>query len=91
MIHALLFAIVFQGLAVLAGCVLLRTVLLRKQPVATVLDYVTTPICTAVTAVTPALWPAWCHGILAIVWLLFLRVVFYMVMGAYGLLPAVPA
>jgi hypothetical protein len=87
MIHAVLFAIVFQGLALAAGCVLLAMLI----PDNSVLRKFTHPVYTAVAAVTPALVPRWSHGVLAILWLLVLRVVFFMVMGAYGLLPPVTA
>jgi hypothetical protein len=85
MIHAVLFAIVFQGLAVAAGCILLRVLLPRNSTLRAITD----PIYTAVATVTPALLPPWSHGVLAMLWLLILRVVFYMLMGAYGLLPPV--
>ncbi len=91
MIHAVLFAIVFQGLAVAAGCVLLRMVIPNDNVAASALRIVTDPICAAVATVTPALLPPWSHGVLAMLWLLILRVVFYMLMGAYGLLPPVTA
>jgi hypothetical protein len=89
MIHAVLFAIVFQGLAVAAGCILLRVLIPKNNAVATALRAITDPIYTAVATVTPALLPPWSHGVLAMLWLLILRVVFYMLMGAYGLLPPV--
>lgn len=91
MIHALLFAIVFQGLAVVAGCVLLRMLIPKDNVVASTLRAVTDPIYAVVSIITPALLPSWSHGFLAMLWLLILRVVFYMAMGAYGLLPQVTA
>jgi hypothetical protein len=91
MIHAVLFAIVFEGLVVVAGCILLLMLMPKNNALATALRYVTDPICAAVATVTPALLPRWSHGVLAILWLLILRVIFYMVMGAYGLLPPVTA
>jgi hypothetical protein len=91
MIHAVLFAIVFQGLAVAAGCVLLRMVVPKDNVAALTLRAVTDPIYAAVSIITPAVLPPWSHGVLAIVWLLTLRVVFYLAVGAYGLLPPVTA
>lgn len=91
MIHAVLFEIVFQGLAVAAGCILLRMLIPKHNVAASTLHTVTDPIYTAVAIITPALLPPWSHGVLAILWLLILRVVFYMLMGAYGLLPQVNA
>lgn len=89
MIHAMLFAIVFQGLAAGAICILLRMFIPKNNILASALHRVTDPIHTAVATVTPALLPLWLHGVLAILWLLVLRVAFYLVMGAYGLLPPV--
>jgi hypothetical protein len=88
MIHAFLFAIVFQGLALLAFGLLLYILLPKKSRAAAALQWFN-PVIKVVDAITPAVVPAKLHALLGIVWLLFLRVVFYLVMGAYGLLPSV--
>jgi hypothetical protein len=90
MIHAVLFAIVFQGLAILAACMVLRMALPKVGAVTIVLRYITNPVYSSVAAITPAVLPPWCHGALAIFWLLSLRLGFYLMLGAFGLLPPVP-
>lgn len=91
--HALLFNFVFQGLAVLALCCLAKAILdfahLKKNPLQKPLHLITSPILKITTLVTPALIPKTLHIFLAALWLLVARVGFYMVAGAYGLLPAV--
>jgi hypothetical protein len=91
MIHAVLFAIVFHGFALAAGCVLLHMLIPKDNVAASTLRAVTDPIYAAVSIITPALLAPWSLGVLAIVWLLTLRVVFYLAVGAYGLLPPVTA
>ncbi len=87
--HALLFNFTFNGLAVLALCCLAKAILdfahLKNKP----LHLITSPILKITTLVTPALIPKTLHIFLAALWLLVARVGFYMVAGAYGLLPAV--
>jgi hypothetical protein len=89
MIHTFLFAAVFQGLALLAGGILLGMVLPERSFVTKPLRHITGPTLNTVAVITPAVLPVWLHGVLAILWLLVLRVGFYLVMGAYGLLPAI--
>lgn len=90
MIHAALFAFVFQGLALLAGCVVLHMMLPGNNLVESVLRRVTGPVYKSVAALTPAILPRCSHGALAIFWLLSLRLAFYLGLGAFGLLPPVP-
>lgn len=91
--YALLFTIVFQGLAVWALCCFAKAVLdftpLQKSPLQTLLARVTTPVLQITNLITPSLIPNSLYMILAALWLLGLRLWIYVTAGAYGLLPVV--
>jgi type IV secretory pathway VirB2 component (pilin) len=89
MIHTVMFAAIFQGLLLLAGGIFLGMALPENNILAQTLRHITGPVMKTVAVITPTVLPVWLHGVLAIIWLLVLRVGFYLVMGAYGLLPAV--
>ncbi len=89
--NALLFTIVFQGLAILALCCLLRAGLdmltLPKSSLYQVLKSLTSPILKITSFVTPIIIPTYLHIFLSTIWLLLLRVAFYWAVAAFGLLP----
>lgn len=93
MMYALLFATVFQGLAVWALCCVVKALLdlipIKSDVLQILLGRVTSPILTLMRVITPALIPKSLHIYLAALWLLTSRVALYLGAGAYGLLPSV--
>ncbi len=89
--YSLLFAIVFQGLAVLAAvCVvvgILKLIPIIPASIYQVLQKLVSPVCFVVAIITPTAVPQALHLGIAAFWLLVLRVGLYMGAGAYGLLP----
>lgn len=81
------FALVFQGLALWAACVILAWLLPLDFSLGAVFRAIAKPALGAVAFVTPAVMPATLHAVLTAFWLLSLRVVFYVAMASYGLLP----
>jgi hypothetical protein len=91
--YALLFAIIFQGLAVWALCCVVEALLdlipIKNNALQILFGRITSPILTLTRLITPALAPKSLHIYLAALWLLTARVVLYLGAGAYGLLPSV--
>jgi hypothetical protein len=91
--YAMLFTIVFQGLAFLALLYVVIAVVVRMAvlptPVSQFLSKLLSPFLTSAAVITPAIIPRALLPFMAAIWLLVLRVGFYMGAGAYGLLPAV--
>ncbi len=81
--HALLFTVIFQGLAFLAAVCVVTAVVKPIDFVRATLS----PLLMLVGATTPAVIPKAVHPFIAAVWLLVLRVGFYMAAGTYGFLP----
>jgi hypothetical protein len=91
--YELFFTFVFQGLTVWALSCFAKAVLdftpLKKSPLQILLNRVTVPVLKMTTLITPALIPQSLHIVLAVIWLLTLRVAFYVGASIYGLLPVV--
>lgn len=91
--HALLFTLVFQGLAVLAAfCVvaaIVSAISFVPQMISQSLAKILSPILRGVDAITPAVVPKALNPFIAAFWLLLVRVGLYLGAGAYGLLPTV--
>jgi hypothetical protein len=91
--HALLFTFIFQGLAILAFCCLVKAILdftpLKRTALQKPLLRITSPILKVTHLITPTLIPQTLHIFLAAIWLLAARVAFYMGAAAFGLLPAI--
>lgn len=90
-LHNLFFATIYNGLALWAACVFFAAVLPRSLALRRVFLAIARPPSRIVAAMTPAIIPVFMHPLLTVFWLLTLRVVFYLVMAAYGLLPRVGA
>jgi hypothetical protein len=89
LIHSLIFTLVFQGLAVLAFCCLLKMLMDYVAITNNYLRLLTSPIVTLTRMITPIAIPRNWHFVLAAVWLLVARVALYMCASAYGWLPVV--
>jgi hypothetical protein len=91
--HAMLFTVVFQGLALWAFFCLAKAIMdlarLKANSLHTALHHITSPALALTGLITPAIIPASVHLFLAAFWLLVVRVAFYMGAAAYGLLPVV--
>jgi hypothetical protein len=91
--YALLFTLVFQGLAFLAALCVVGAVLSATPFVPPMLSQslarLLSPIFRGVDTITPAVVPKALNPFIAAFWLLILRVGLYLGAGAYGLLPAV--
>jgi hypothetical protein len=87
----LLFNLVFQGLALWALVVVLATVVPPFFGPGSLLQAMAAPPRRAVAALTPAIIPTWSIPALTVFWLLALRVLFYLTMASFGLLPRIAA
>jgi hypothetical protein len=91
--YALLFTLLFQGLAALAALCVVAAIVSKTPFLATsfsqALARVLWPIFRGVDTITPAVVPKALNPFIAAFWLLILRVGLYLGAGAYGLLPAV--
>lgn len=89
--YALLFTIVFQGLAILAVLCLIAGAFKflpnLLSPLRQLVTKLVSPVFAIVRAITPNIVPSHLHPILATFWLLTLRVGLYLSAGAYGILP----
>jgi hypothetical protein len=88
---SLLFNIVFQGLALWAAVVVLSTVIPPNFGLRSLLQAMAAPPRRSVAAMTPTIIPTWSHPALTVFWLLALRVLFYLIIASYGLLPRIAA
>jgi hypothetical protein len=90
---ALLFTLVFQGLAVVAAlCVLAAIVQVlpfMPKPLSALLSKLASPVLLVVHAITPLAVPRALHLTIAVFWLLLLRLGFHLAAGSFGLLPAI--
>jgi hypothetical protein len=84
----LFFVFVFQGLAVWAACVVLASVLPSYFGLRKFFYGIARPAQSVVAILTPAAVPGWAIAFLTVFWLLSLRVMFYLAMASFGLLPA---
>lgn len=82
-----LFTVIFQGLALWAICAFLAAVLPSYYGLRLMFESIAKPATFVVARITPAIVPVWFHSLLAAVWLMSVRVMFYLVMANYGLLP----
>ncbi len=89
MLAGLLFNCIFQGLALWAAIVVLASVTPPYFGLGGPLQAIATPPRCSVAVLTPAIIPTWSHPALTVFWLLTLRVLFYLVMASYGLLPRI--
>ncbi len=91
--YAQVFMFIFQGLAVLAVMCLVAAILqflpTAFAPLRRFLMIFISPVLVAVDTMTPNIVPRALHSVIAALWLLTLRVGFYLGAAAYGLLPSV--
>jgi hypothetical protein len=91
--YALLFAMIFQGLAVWAFCCLVKALLdlipVKSNALQILFGRIVSPMLKLIGLITPSLVPRSAHVYLAALWILTARVALYLGAGAYGLLPSV--
>jgi hypothetical protein len=83
----LLFNLVYQGLALWAASVALALAMPPYFGLKRLLQSIAALPRRGVATLTPAIVPGWLNSALTVFWLLALRVLFYLVMASYGLLP----
>ncbi len=89
--NALFFTFIIQGLALVAWCCLAAALLSFFSATKNPLQPIVTPVLQVMKILTPDIIPVRLHLFLAILWLMLLRVIFYMWAGAHGLLPGAAA